>query len=220
MANNFVAQSSYQSKVLCMDLIGERKIVSEQSISLKQLENKAWRTVFQDGLWDIYLGLLLMAMAVNAWFSDNGMSEGRAMPIYLVLVVVSLVMLWAGKRFITVPRMGRFKPGQKGKSRQRKARAVLAASVLVGVVVFFLTLAAFKSDRPFQLNVSILLPAVWVVNSLLVFGLAAYFLSFDRLYIILLMGGVVLVRFLREYPIPERGSLADAALDGDNWDTP
>ena len=36
----------------------------QPEINLKELERRAWRSVFQDGLWDIYLGLLLMAMAI------------------------------------------------------------------------------------------------------------------------------------------------------------
>ena len=36
-----------------------------QNINLKALEKKAWRSVFQDGLWDIFLGLLLMAFGLR-----------------------------------------------------------------------------------------------------------------------------------------------------------
>jgi hypothetical protein len=36
-----------------------------QSISLKELERKAFRSTFQDGLWDMYLGFLLLMMGMG-----------------------------------------------------------------------------------------------------------------------------------------------------------
>jgi len=50
-----------------------------QTINLKELERKAWRSVFQDGLWDIFLGLLLLAMAIGALLSDIGVPEAWPM---------------------------------------------------------------------------------------------------------------------------------------------
>ena len=32
-------------------------------VDLKRLERKVWTSFFEDGLWDIYLGILLMAMS-------------------------------------------------------------------------------------------------------------------------------------------------------------
>ena len=219
-----------------------------EEIDLKNLERKAWRSVFQDGLWDIYLGLLLLAMAILMLLSDSGLSESQSMLIYLGLMAISMLVLWAGKRFITVPRMGRAKFGPKGKARKRKARVVLAASVLVGVVVFFIALSGMKGNWSEGLPLQFIIPAIWSVNMLVVFGLGAYFLDFDRLYLIgvmyalalpvliltdellgidlgfiafaipaaliLIIGSVVFVRFLRDYAVlAEEGLPAERALN-------
>ncbi len=203
-------------------------------INLKELERKAWTSYFQDGLWDIFLGLLLLAMAIGALLSDIGVPEAWPMAIYVTLMVLSMLVLWAGKRFITLPRMGRVTFGPKRKTKLNWVRVVLLLSVLVGAGVSVAGLAV-RGNRPEWLNTTFFFPAAWVVNAMLVFSLGAYILEFDRLYligvlyalpvpldilfhkfasmdltffaigvpamVILLMGTVVLVRFLRDYPL-------------------
>ena len=157
-----------------------------QNISLKELERKAWTSHFQDGLWDIYLGLLLLAMAVWALLSDVGFSESLGMTILIGLEVLAMLVLWVGKKLITVPRMGRVKFGPKRKTKLNWIRIVLFISVLVGAGVFVAGLAV-RTDRPEWLNTALIFPAAWVVNMIIVFSLGGYFLDFNRLYLIGLM---------------------------------
>jgi len=154
-----------------------------QTINLKELERRAWRSVFQDGLWDIYLGLLLLAMAVWVLLSDVGFSESWGMAIFIGLEVLAMLVLWAGKKFITVPRMGRVKFGPKRKAKLSWVRVILFISVLVGAGVFVAALA-MRTNRPEWLNGTFVFPAAWMVNAMVVFSLGAYFLDFSRLYLI------------------------------------
>jgi hypothetical protein len=203
-------------------------------INLKELELKAWKSVFQDGLWDIFLGLLLLAMAVWALLSDVGFSESLGMAIFIGLEVLAMLVLWAGKKIITVPRMGRVKFGPKRKAKLTWIRVVLLLSVLVGAGVFVAGLA-MRGNLSERLNAAFFFPAAWMVNAMVVFSLGAYFLDFNRLYligvmyalpvpldilfhkfvnmdlsfiafgvpamVILIVGSVMLVRFLRDYPL-------------------
>mgnify|MGYP001091461363 CR=1 FL=1 len=205
-----------------------------QNINLKELERKAWTSYFQDGLWDIYLGLLLLAMAVSALLSDVGFSESWQMTLLIGLEVLAMLVLWVGKKLITVPRMGRVKFGPKRKAKLSWVMVILFISVLVGAGVFVAGLA-MRPDRPGWLNATFFLPAAWVVNTIVVFSLGAYFLDFNRLYligvmyalavpldilfrqltdidlsflaygvpamVILIVGLVMLARFLRDYPL-------------------
>jgi len=211
-----------------------------QGINLKEVERKAWRSFYQDGLLDIFLGLLLLAMAIGALLSDIGMSEAGSMLIYLGLILLAMPVLWAGKRFITAPRMGRVKFGPKRRRRLNKVSVILAISVLVGVV-FFVAAQAVTGNLSKWMTLEFIFPAGWVVNCIVVFSLMAYFLDFSRLYVIgvmyaipvpldimqreftsidltfcafgvpaaviLLMGAVVFIRFLRDYPLPTEGTL-------------
>jgi len=215
-----------------------------QNINLKEVERKAWRSFYQDGLWDIFLGLVLLAMAISALLSDIGTSEPLQCGIMIALEALAILALFVGKRLITVPRMGRVKFGPKGRRRLSKVSVILAISVLVGLV-FFLAAPAITGSPSKGMTLEFILPAGWVVNCLVVFGLMAYFLDFSRLYligvlyalavpldimqrefasidltfaafgvpaaVILLMGAVVFIRFLRDYPLPTEG-----ASDGNN----
>lgn len=206
----------------------------DQQIDLKQIERKVWTSFFEDGIWDIYLGLLLMAMAIAALLWDIGTrSEVTLFVIYVCLVGAAFGFFWFGKRFITIPRIGRVHFGPKGRARKKKTSIVFALSVLVGLVLFIIITINIKDTLSRVLSLNIFVPAVWVANMLVVFSLAAYFLHFNRLYLIgvmfaigfpldivlkellhrnltffafgvpamvvLIMGGVVLVRFLRKY---------------------
>jgi hypothetical protein len=211
-----------------------RKFIMSTKINLKELELKAWTSYFQDGLWDIFLGLLLLAMAIGALLSDIGVPEAWSTTIYVTLMVLSMLILWAGKRFITLPRMGRVKFGPKRKAKLNWVRVVLFISILAGAGVFLVALA-MNTNRPEWLNAAFFFPAAWMVNAIVVFSLGAYFLDFNRLYligvlyavpvpldilfhkfasmdltffaigipaiVILIVGSVMLVRFLRDYPL-------------------
>lgn len=210
--------------------------MTEQNIALKQLERKVWTSFFEDGIWDIYLGILLLAMAAGAFLSDIRAPETTLIVIYACLVCLAFLFLWLGKHFITIPRIGRVRFGPKGRARKKKTSIVFAISVLVGLVLFVIVTLSVKGSLSRALPMDLFLPAVWVGNMLIVFSLAAYFLRFRRLYligvmfavgvpldivlreltnrdlsfvafglpalVILVMGGVVLFRFLRKYPRP------------------
>lgn len=220
-----------------------------ERISLKELERKAWRSFFQDGLWDIYLGLLLLGMGSGSLVRYVGLPEDSAWSLVpnLAVSIGSMIVLWAGKKYITVPRMGRVKLGPKGKARKRTARALVAASVLVGVVLFVIALVAL-GNPPERLDLRIVFPAVYVLNMLVVFSLGAYFLDFARLYligvmyalpvpldilldrlvgtdlafvafaapasVILAIGTILFIRFLRDYPVPAQESSTERVRDG------
>ena len=226
-----------------------------QDINLKVIERQAWRSVFQDGLWDIYLGMLLMAMAALTLLSKTNIPKVGQMSMYIGLMGLAMLVLWAGKRLITVPRMGRVKFGPEGKARKMKARVLLALSVLVGVVVFVFVVLALKGNWSEGLPLHLIIPGVWTMNMLVVFSLGAYFLDFERLYligvlyalpvpldiwldeyagiklgfiafavpaaIIVTMGLVVFIRFLRDYPLPtdeeppDQGNLTKAPILGE-----
>jgi len=205
-----------------------------QNVNLKELERKAWRSFYQDGLWDIFWGLMLLAMAISALLSDIGASEPVQLGIMIALEALGILVLFVGKRRITVPRIGRVRFGPKRKRRLSKVRVVLAVSVLVGAALFVAgPVLTGKLSR--SMTFEFILPAGWVVNCLVVFSLMAYFLDFSRLYligvlyalavpldvvqrelssidltfvafgfpaaVILLMGAVVFVRFLRKCPL-------------------
>jgi hypothetical protein len=190
------------------------------------LESRAWRSVFQDGLWDIALGIAFLGVGLCAALD---LPRGWTYLLYAAAVVLNVAVLRVGKQLITIPRLGWVKFGAAGGRRRRNAVAILAVGVLLMVSLIPLTMV--MRSRPAGPSVwapliSALAVAtlVWVVLSLL-----AAFWDFSRLYvhafiiggsffllewlgmswpmlagsvIVLTVGIWYLVRFLKLYPKP------------------
>ena len=149
-----------------------------QTINLKELERKAFRSTFQDGLWDMYLGFLLLIMGMGPVLPALNKSVTWTLVILLMLSVLAWMAFWAGKKFITIPRMGRVKFGPQRKAKLKKTRAVLFLSALLGVILFVL-----RATWNMEWAARIPIPAyIWAVQAIVVFGLGAYFLDVSRFY--------------------------------------
>ena len=162
-----------------------------EHLNLNQLERKAWKAYHQDGLMDIFLGLLMMAMAASAGMNRLDLSEVAHMGIFIGLEVIAGGIMWAGKHFVTTPRLGRVKFGPKRKKRKLQTTFVLAASVLVGLILFGLLAVPDTSVRGL-VRQPFFLPLIWALNCLLVFGAMAYLLEYDRLYIVGVVYGIAI----------------------------
>ncbi|RPH94168.1 MAG: hypothetical protein EHM72_15800 [Calditrichaeota bacterium] len=143
---------------------------------LAALELKAFTAVFEDGLWDVYLGLMLLGMGVSILLDDLGywLSEYWIL-IFSPLLILPILL----KKWITVPRMGVVKFGSK-----RRYRVLL--TVVLFFFIFLAGLTLYRSpDRPFYiLDVPITRSAfIWFHSTLLIFCIAAFLLNFNRLYL-------------------------------------
>ena len=209
-----------------------------QDVDLKQIERKAYTSYFQDGLWDIVIGVLVAAWAVGPLLSDLGLSDIWSGVIFLPFVAVAFAVLWAGKRFITRPRMGLVRFGPKRKARLTKVGLMTSALLAVGLIV---GLFASMSSTTSGWVHSAALCAVLLAG----FSVGAYFLDFPRLYlygallalclpvgevlfryagvahhgwpatfgvsaaVMLLIGVTLFARFVHKYPLPVQGELDD-----------
>ncbi len=212
-----------------------RKIMQAQDIDLKRLERKVWTSFFEDGIWDIYLGLLLLALAVGAFFTDVGLTEQYSIFGHIGVVILALFFLWLGKRLIILPRMGTVHFGPRGRARITKAQIILAISCFLGLAAFMLVSSAIANVSARQQIMDFIFPSFWVTTMLVVFSFAAFFLNYRRLFFIglmyatavpadkimrhllhidltvlafgvpalaiLIMGFIVLARFLKKYPL-------------------
>ncbi len=225
-----------------------------QKISLKEIERKAFRSTFQDGLWDIFLGLLLLNMGMGTLM--GAIIDDISVPVLWIMVglvafaALALLIFWAGKKLITTPRMGLVKFGPQRKAKMRNLRAVLFLSVLLGVIMAILGLAAAGNRLPGWVTAIPIPIYVWPAQTIIVFGLGAYFLDVTRFYaygvlyglpfpvgillventgltsfssmaitfgvpagLMVLIGVVLFIRFLREYPLPSESPPPGEAFD-------
>jgi len=153
--------------------------------SLKEIERRAYRSTFQDGIYDIQFGFLFLVFALISVFEAIGVSCF----IGYALLAIPLIIPWLGKRYITIPRMGEVEFGQTRKKRKR-------IIFIIGAVVLFLTLPLFLSSGAITSGVlGWKLVAIFVVPF---FVLAVYTTDFPRLYLYaaLLIASVVEAEFL------------------------
>ncbi|HUV52511.1 MAG TPA: hypothetical protein VMW64_05490 [Dehalococcoidia bacterium] len=186
-----------------------------QNIDLKQIERKAYTSYFQDGFWDIFMGLLMLGMGINIAFESTIW--------YGVVLAIAVLIVTVGRKLITEPRIGRVKFGPARKVKQWAIIVVLTISFLFGIGMF--VASYYGADIPRELMATI--AGVWFC---IVFSLMAYFMDFSRLFvyglllsasfaiaiaysdtitiivffasaaIALPIGLVMLTRFLRRYP--------------------
>ena len=70
-------------------------------IDLREIEKKAWKSFFQDGIWDITLGVLLLAFTVGAFMDTLNINDGVRMAAYIGVELIAFAWLFIGKRYIS-----------------------------------------------------------------------------------------------------------------------
>jgi hypothetical protein len=182
-------------------------------LDLKEIERKAFRSTYEDGLWDIYFGLIVICMSIFIYRPANGYSP---MNIILALLAMSVAysLFWAGKKYITLPRMGQVRFGDIRRKKKTIMTIFLSVVVLIQLVVLGLTtLGWFNPEVGARVNGflksrDLMDLTVAVIGSLFVVAgmtLTAYFSDFPRGYFIAAMMAlaVFLMIYLNQpaYPI-------------------
>ena len=182
----------------------------DSHLNLKELERKAFRSTYQDGLRDVYMGLIVIGMALFVFRPDEGYG-----PLNIVSFVVSFslanLVFWIGKKFVTVPRMGQVSFGPQRKQKNRTLAIIMAVIVLVQAGFVLLTAAGWL-NAGFGAKISALLGNVGqermlvaALGSLFVgppMILIAFYTDFTRgYYIAILMALAVFLMILLNQPI-------------------
>jgi hypothetical protein len=193
-------------------------------IDTNKIKRKVYLTYFQDGLWDIMLGLFLLAWGFTVWF-DLPWLPGATFIAFFWLVL-------GLKQKITYPRIGYARPAEY---RQRALKIVIAGVVVLVAVVFLLPIIN-RSEMQFLHNYFELLFSTMMA---IAFALIAYWWRIYRWYlyaamvfvfsvfnqwsefsfsmsfimpgvIITLCGLTILYRFLHNYPVIVGESIAES----------
>jgi hypothetical protein len=182
-------------------------------LDLFQIERRAYRSVFQDGLKDVYYGLIIISMAAFLFRPAEGYSPANIL-LALGGYCLSYLLFWSGKKFITLPRMGQVRFGEARKKRRRTMITILSIIVVIQVgFVLYTGLVWLNSDGGNHLNNLLndreMMDLVVASIGALIVGsgmtLVAYFQDFSRGYYIavVMMLAVFLMIYLNQpiYPI-------------------
>lgn len=181
-----------------------------ESIDLKALEKKAYRSVFNDGLWDLFIGLIILTMGLGTLFGIlfNLPDPWNIIIPSLVGNIIAFLVFYLGKKFITIPRIGVVKFGPKRKSKQLKLKIFLFIVFIVNIILFILPLTGIINYIQFEPLILILILGIGIFT--IPFCVVAYFLDFTRLYYYAFLTGIGF--FLSELLYPIVGSPLDTVL--------
>ncbi|MCP4417456.1 MAG: hypothetical protein GY805_12600 [Chloroflexi bacterium] len=152
-----------------------------QQINLKEVERKAFRASFQDGMSDVMLGSVLAVMSLVPWLESLGVKR----PFYYLIAFAILVLVWAEKKIITkrfiIPRLGKvtFSPERKNRIKWARVAMSIMVAVTIGLVILTATGALQGSARASSpWSGYLFIGAVFVIT----LSLLAFFLDYPRLY--------------------------------------
>ena len=204
------------------------------TIDLKRLESRAFMAYHQDGLWDMFIGTLLIINFIPGILSDAGFSSFASIGIFFGMMAAAYGAFITLRRKITISRLGMAQFGPHRKIRKRKSMAIMAVSVSLTALVFFLSIAFWNGALPDFgkiLHNPLLLGLFFAMKMLIVFSFVSYFLDFIRGYfigvilaasvglyiytkdsiymtgggvILVIIGTIYLIRFLKKNPLPEK----------------
>jgi hypothetical protein len=158
--------------------------------SLKKIERRAYRSTFEDGIYDIQFGLIFLILAWIPTLEVIGISRFIG---YALLIISPILLPWLGKRYITIPRMGAVEFGQKRKSKRRLVLSIGAAVIILTLPVLIMIIG---KGVPGRLGWPLI--AVFAAPALVI---AACLMEFPRLYLYaaLLFAAVVESEALLDY---------------------
>jgi len=188
-----------------------------EEISLKEIQRKVYMSLFEDGLWDIFLGLFILGWGLAI------LTEAAYLP-GLSFIGIYFVM-WGVKKWLTYPRIGYVRFSATSRRRITARFLILGVGVLlVGVMAAVLwgigTRPQWLADY-FPLIFNGILAAIvcfvayWArVNRFYLYAALIFLGAVFHLWlgirwefgfigaggIIVLIGLVILIIFLRKYP--------------------
>lgn len=147
-----------------------------EPMNLNEAEKKTFRTAYDDGLWDLFLGSIFLMFAVAPFLSvylGDFWSSAVFLPVWLIIY---LTIRWV-KKNVVLPRVGIVKIGP---DRTRKLKRFTVVMLIINVLALILGfVAAVNVGRISGYVISMF----FGIELLVGFSLAGYLLGFNRLYV-------------------------------------
>lgn len=185
----------------------------------KALERKIYTSFHEDGIVDLFLGLLLFV---------DGVLMLTGYPAFVGVAVIVLFLIPPVKKLITVPRMGIVNFSATRKGQLTKAYLLFLAAGILVFLFFILRESVSALDQFLTAHYSLIFGGIFTLLAgagalftgmrrylLYVLGIPVIFIVAHHFgwpfpvalaltgLLILVAGQISLLRFLRRYPVPE-----------------
>lgn len=160
---------------------------------LERLEKKAASVIYQDGIFDMMLGHVMIAFGIGMLVSDRIPDPMDGLLGFIIYLAIFIPLVFI-QMFITKPRLGVAKFGLKRKRKSMVVIAIVTVILLSNIVLLILTITDVLQFGGHEY----LAAALFGLIPLVIFTIMAYFLDFTRLYLIgpLFSIGLFLKEFL------------------------
>ena len=147
----------------------------QEPISLKSAERKAFRITFADGLWEVFLGGIILQFAIAPILSET-MGDFWSSAVFLPVWGILYITIWLIRKYIITPRVGTV---NLGKPRKKKLRVFSIVILCVNILIFLLGIVVAVIFEDIS---GMLIAGILGIFILFGFSAAAYILDYPRLF--------------------------------------
>ncbi len=194
-----------------------------ERIDLGRIEKNAWKTYMsQDGLYDIFMGIMLLTLAIQAYFYNIWFTS---------FIFIGILFVTLGKLYITTPRIGLVIFGNRRIMKQMKMMMALLIVFLAMLSLFYISksgnnaigVGEFVAFPALIATIFVIIALSLDYTRLGIYGMLFAFTEVLRnLYdrpvrniavlaigiLALTVGIYVLLTFIKKYPLPEKGEIS------------
>jgi len=160
------------------------KMVEE--LDLKKLERKVYTSYFQDGLTDILLGLIFIVMGFVSIIRT--LTSVITSYVLIALILAGMFILFIlSKKYITLLRIGKVKFSKERKAYNIKAILITVLFLISSIIILTFLIKDGNYIGEFATMVGPLVMGLLLFT--IPFSIMAYFLQFNRLYLVGVLTG-------------------------------
>jgi hypothetical protein len=154
-------------------------------VDLKDLEKKMFRSMSEDGLIEMLVGMLLLTTAMSNCMREVGYSAMTVRLVAYPLMFLGVILVFIGKRYVTIPRLGmvRFSPGRQ-KKRMKVVLALTASIVFMNIMTVVVISQGGGGGVSGELLSAMLASALVATVIMIIFGLIAHVYEYPRLVVV------------------------------------
>ena len=147
-----------------------------EKISLRNAEKQAFTAAYQDGLWDIFIGCVVLMFVIGPYLSPS-LGDFWSTAVFAPFWALVYLAIWLIRKHIVTPRIGQVRVSAWRQARLVRFNLVTFIALFVAFVLGILSAVRFDAV-PGWIHT-----ARFALAVLIVFSLAAYYLNINRLYI-------------------------------------